>query len=100
MSEINPALRDHLNMLAAKAAKGGADVWDVLNAAGLIFTEDLRRQHRAHALRTTLELLEARSVPQLIGPAYAEGRSTAKDMRRGITEFLTERVELAKVGQA
>jgi hypothetical protein len=72
----------------------------VLNAAGLLFTEDLRRNHRAHALRSAVEELERRSMPQLLGEAYAGGRTTAKDMRRGITAFLEARVEQAKDGQA
>lgn len=98
--EITPHLRDHLEALAAKAARGGVPLWDALNAAGLLFTEDVRRMHRAHALRTALEVLEARTLPQLVGSAYSEARTTPKDVRRGVTLFLEERVELARRGQA
>lgn len=100
MSEVTPALRSHLDALAAKASLKGGNLWNVLNAAGLLYTEDRRRYERTHALRSAREELEKRSVPQLVGSAYAEGRTTAKDMRRGITEFLAEREDLARKGQA
>lgn len=99
-SEVNQDLRAHVDMLATKSRHQGVPLAEVLNAAGLLFTEDLRRMHRAHALRQTVEALETRSMPQLIGSAYVEGRTTAKDMRRGITEFLEERVEMARDGKA
>lgn len=99
-SEVNRDLRAHVDMLAAKSRAQGVPLAEVLNAAGLLFTEDHRRWQRAHALRQFHEDLEAHSVPQLVGTAYAEGRTTAKDMRRGITELLAARVELAKQGKA
>lgn len=98
MTEVNPDLRAHLEALRAKAAFKGTNLWDVLHAAGLLFTEDVRRAHRAHAVRQAAEALEARSMPQLVGGAYVEGRTTAKDMRRGITEFLHDRVEYERRG--
>jgi hypothetical protein len=97
---VSPALRAHLDALAARASTKGANVWYVLNAAGLLFTEDRRRMERAHTLRQTVEWLEGVSVPVLIGAGYREGSFTALDMRRGITELLKERAALAKEGKA
>lgn len=100
MSEVNPSLRDHLEALAARASLKGGNLWDVLNAAGLLFTEDRRRRERWHALSTAAEALESLSVPQLLGAPYAAGSTTALDMRRGCQEFLEARAEHAKEGKA
>ena len=93
MSELTPLLRDHLDLLREKALKLGVNVWDVFNEAGLLFTEDRRRAHRAHALRVAIEVLETRSVPQLVGEAYHEARTTPRDMQRGIVKFLEAQYE-------
>lgn len=100
MSELNPNLREHLGALQVKAAVKGVNLWDVLHAAGLLFTEDMRRNHRAHALHLAIEALKSRSMPQLLGDAYVENRATAKDARRSIIEFLEGRYELEKQGGA
>lgn len=97
---ISPALRAHLDALAARAAMKGTNVWDVLNAAGLLFTEDRRRMERAHALSQATDWLEHLSVPVLIGAGYRDGSFTAQDMRRGIAALLHDRAEQAKEGKA
>lgn len=98
MSELTPDLRAHLETLRAKASFKGANLWDVLNAAGLLFTEDIRRNHRAHAVQAAMETLDRRSLPQLVGSAYKESQTTPKDVRNGVMRFLEGRVELEKRG--
>lgn len=100
MSEVTPGLRDHLDMLAAKAERGGANLWDVLNAAQVLYTEDRRRWDRTHTLMKLREELEGRSMLQLLGEAYRRGNATPKDMLRSIKELIDERIELAREGKA
>lgn len=99
-SELRPELRAHLDALAARAALKGANLWTVLDTAGLLYTEERRRTDRAHALSMAADHLEKMPVPLLLGSAYRDGSFTAHDMRRGVIAALRGRVDLAREGQA
>lgn len=97
---IKPELRAHMDKLVAQARETGRNQWDVLNTAGLLYTEQRRRDERAEALRSAMEYLDSLTVPQLLGAAYMKASFTAGDMRRALMDKLYERSCEAKEGRA
>lgn len=86
---IKPELRVHLERLAAQAARTGRNEWDLVNEAGLLYTEPRRRTERSAAIRRAMEHLDTLSVPQLVGgTAWRTGNMTAGDMRKAMMDQL------------
>lgn len=85
---LNPALRDRLDQLAALATRKGRNLWDVLDEAGMLYTNERRTAERSDALLRAADDLDALSAPQILGASYQRGNFTAGDMRRGLMDQL------------
>jgi hypothetical protein len=83
---IDPYTRERLDMVKMRALHNGVNLWEALDKAGLIVTEEQMAKHWANCLDRLRMNLEDQPITALV--QMGGGQNTPLDATRGILEFI------------
>lgn len=84
---IDESTRDRLDAVMKRALHDGVNLWDALDKAGLIVTEDQTKKHWAQCLEQLYVNLELMPTVALVQMSPGK-QNTPMDAHRGVLEYI------------